>query len=122
MAGSAMVRVEVVGATVEACVGVGDEERARPQALGLEAAVVLEGPIGDDLGRTFDYGSLDRLVPAALVPAPRLIETIAERLLAGILEEVARVPVHAVEVTVTKLQPPLALEGARARVRLRWEP
>jgi dihydroneopterin aldolase len=120
--GSTTICVELVGVSVQACVGVGDEERAVPQELRLEASVWLPGPIGDALGRTFDYGVLDRLVPAALAPAPRLLETIAERLVAGIAGEVVSLSVKAIEVTVTKVHPPLALPGATARVRLRWEP
>lgn len=122
MKGSSTVCVELLGATVQACVGVDEEERAVPQELRVEAAVWLPGPIGDDLGRTFDYGALDRLVPVALAPAPRLLETIAERLVAGIAGELASLSVRAIEVTVTKVHPPLALSGATARVRLRWEP
>jgi dihydroneopterin aldolase len=107
---------------VVAVCGVGDEERSRPQPLRVDLDVVLEGTDGaatDALDDTVDYGALCDVAAAALdEQQPRLLEAACELVGRAVLGADRRVA--AVEVTVTKLRPPVphdvATVGARRHV------
>jgi len=72
----------------------------------------------DDLTATADYAEAARVaLEVGRGPSVRLVETLAERTAAALLERFPRV--GAVEVCVTKLQPPAPLAFQTAAVRIR---
>src|SRR5262249_2855444 len=101
-------RIELRGLRVFARHGVLDEERRDGQEFVIDAVLWLDtraAAAGDDLSKTIDYGDLaNRLVRLAGDPPVRLIETLAERLVADCLSE----PLAAEsEITVHKPQAPI---------------
>jgi dihydropteroate synthase len=102
--------------------GVGDDERRNPQPfevdLTVESAHAAFGA-GDDLGATVNYAELQALAVSVVEnESHALIETIARRIAAAVLE---RWPaVDRVEVRVRKTRPPLPAPGIpEATIRLR---
>ena len=101
--------------------GVLPEETARGQDF--EVTVRLELPLGeagrtDDLSHSVDYRAVHAVVRGGMEGPPRkLVEALAERVAEAVLQ--AFPPVHAVEVEVVKLNPPVdfASGGLAARVR-----
>jgi dihydroneopterin aldolase len=95
-----------------------ERQRAQPFSLDLVAWVDLAAAQhSDDLADTVDYGALAQL--AADVVAQRsfqLLEALAGRLAEALL--VADGRINAVEVTLRKLRPPLALDVASTGVRV----
>jgi dihydroneopterin aldolase len=96
-----------------------EKERAQPFSLDLVAWVdMAAAQKSDDLSDTVDYGALAQV--AADVVGGRsyaLVEALAGRLADALLVSDARL--EAVEVTVRKLRPPLALQMESAGVRVR---
>jgi dihydroneopterin aldolase len=68
-------------------IGVGKEERARPQRVRLDLDLLVEegsGPVDDALESVVDYSALVRRARAVVAQGPvRLVETLAERLAAA---------------------------------------
>ena len=101
--------------------GVLPEETARGQDF--EVTVRLELPLGeagrtDDLSYTVDYRAVHEAIRGVMEGPPRkLVEALAERVAEAVLRGFP--PVHAVEVEVVKLNPPVdfASGGLAARVR-----
>jgi dihydroneopterin aldolase len=101
--------------------GVLPEETARGQDF--EVTVWLELPLGeagrtDDLSYTVDYRAVHEAIRGVMEGPPRkLVEALAERVAEAVLQGFP--PVHAVEVEVVKLNPPVdfASGGLAARVR-----
>jgi dihydroneopterin aldolase len=101
--------------------GVLPEETARGQDF--EVTVRLELPLGeagrtDDLGHSVDYRAVHQVVRGVMEGPPRkLVEALAERVAEAVLQSFPLV--HAVEVEVVKLNPPVdfANGGLAARVR-----
>lgn len=101
--------------------GVLPEETARGQDF--EVTVRLELPLGeagrtDDLRYTVDYRAVHEAIRGVMEGPPRkLVEALAERVAEAVLQGFP--PVHAVEVEVVKLNPPVdfASGGLAARVR-----
>ena len=102
-------RIELRGLRVFARHGVLDAERRDGQEFVIDAALWLDiraAAAGDDLSKTIDYGALaNRLVRLAGEPPVRLIETLAERLVADCLSEPL---VSEAEITVHKPHAPIA--------------
>jgi dihydroneopterin aldolase len=96
-----------------------EQERAQPFSLDLVAWVdMAAAQKSDQLTDTVDYGALAHL--AADVVTGRsftLLETLAGRLADAVLVFDHRI--EAVEVTVRKLRPPLALDLGSTGVRVR---
>jgi dihydroneopterin aldolase len=96
-----------------------ERERAQPFSLDLVAWVdMAAAQHSDDLADTVDYGALAQL--AADVVTGRsftLLETLAGRLADAALVSDRRI--EAVEVTVRKLHPPIALDVGSTGVRVR---
>ncbi|WP_298210338.1 dihydroneopterin aldolase [Ferrimicrobium sp.] len=101
-------------------VGLSEAERATPQPLviGVRLTLNVERGLHDDLAGTFDYSLLDRVIPAALEPAPKLLETLAERITVGIMEETEYSRIDTIEISVTKCQPPISLTSDGVTVTL----
>ena len=96
-----------------------EQERAQPFALDITAWVDMEAAQqSDDLADTVDYGALAQ-VAADVVGGRsyRLLEALAGRLANALLIVDPRL--EAVEVTVRKLRPPLALDVGSTGVRVR---
>ena len=102
-------RITLRGLRVFARHGVYDAERQEGQDFVIDAVLWLDtGPaaLRDDLARTVDYSALaDRLAGVAGGPPVRLIETLAQRLVAACLSEPG---VEEAEVTVHKPHAPIA--------------
>jgi len=101
---------------VDAVIGVHDWERRQTQRLQIDLGIELDlrtAGLSDALADTLDYEQLLATVHAVAAGAPALIETLAERVAAELLEEPR---VQAVTVEVRK---PAALRGACAAVRIR---
>jgi dihydroneopterin aldolase len=102
-------RIELRGLRVFARHGVLDEERRDGQEFVIDAVLWLDtrpAAASDDLSKTIDYGALaNRLVRLAGDPPVRLIETLAERLVAECLSDLL---VAEAEITIHKPQAPIA--------------
>jgi dihydroneopterin aldolase len=113
-------RIELRDLRVLGVHGVLPEERQRAQPFSLDISAWVDTAAAqhsDDLADTVDYGALAQL--AAEVVAQRsfqLLEALAGRLADALL--VADTRISAVEVTVRKLRPPLALDVASTGVRV----
>lgn len=92
-------------------VGLSEAERAAPQPIriGVRLHLKVDRGLHDDLMGTFDYSLLDQVIPAALEPAPKLLETVAERITIGILDVAECSRIESIEVSVTKCRPPISL-------------
>ncbi len=100
-----------------------EREIAQPLQIDLTLEVDLHDPgVTDDLGDTVDYGTVaDRVVAIAVESKDTLLERLASRLADEVLT-FARV--EAVEVTLTKLRPPIDVDVTTTAVRIRrslWE-
>jgi dihydroneopterin aldolase len=101
--------------------GVLPEETARGQ--NFEVTVRLELPLAeagrsDDLAHAVDYRAVHGVIRGVMEGPPRkLVEALAERVAAAVLG--AFPLVHAVEVEVVKLNPPVDFASGGLAVRLR---
>jgi dihydroneopterin aldolase len=96
-----------------------EREQAQPFSVDIVALVDTEAAEGsDDLADTVDYGALAQ-VAADVVggTSQRLLEALAGRMAAALLDVDPRI--EAVEVTVRKLRPPLALDVGSAGITVR---
>lgn len=113
-------RIELRGLRVVAVVGVLPEERTRAQPLELDLELHVElaaAGRSDALEDTVDYGAVcDAVVAATAAARPQLLERLAESLTAAVLELDDRI--HAVELSVRKLRPPVPHDLASSGVRL----
>jgi len=113
-------RIELLDLRVLGVHGVLPEERDRAQPFSLDIVAWVDmaaAQASDDLGDTVDYGALVQV--AADVVSGRsyqLLEALAGRLAEALLLVDTRV--SAVEVSVRKLRPPLALDIASTGVRV----
>jgi len=103
-----MDRILVPDLRLQARVGVGEEERARPQDVVLDVELGVDlAPAGaaDDLAATVDYEAVCALAHEVVTSRPfQLIEAIAEQVAAAVLERF-----EAAEATV-RVRKPGALE------------
>jgi dihydroneopterin aldolase len=113
-------RISLLGLRVFARHGVLDHERREGQEFIIDACVWLDtAPAGatDDVSRTVDYGALaGRLVRLAADPPVRLIETLAQRLVAACLSEPG---VEEAEITVHKPHAPIPYPFGDVAVTIR---
>jgi dihydroneopterin aldolase len=113
-------RIEIRDLRVVGVHGVLPEERERAQPFSVDIVAWVDmaaAQRSDSLSDTVDYGALAQL--AAEVVAQRsyqLLEALAGRLADALLVSDSRL--EAVEVTVRKLRPPLALDLASTGVRV----
>ena len=93
------------------------EEKTRPQPFEIDLDVwsdLRRAGATDRLADAVDYGTLtDRVADVAAAPHAELLEHLAERIAAAVLEERR---VHGVRVTVRKLRPPVPYDLASAAV------
>ena len=91
LADSAVVaqRIVVRDFVCSATIGVTEEERSRPQRLGifLELALVANPPVSDDIGEVLNYGSVVALLRSICFETGfQLLETLAETLAAAFFD------------------------------------
>jgi dihydroneopterin aldolase len=114
--------IRLVGVRARGHHGVFDHERADGQDFVVDVAVEIEpgsAAAGDDLDRTVHYGVLAEQVVAEVERDPvDLIETLAERIAAVVLEHPAAL---ATEVTVHKPQAPITVPFADVSITVRRE-
>jgi 7,8-dihydroneopterin aldolase/epimerase/oxygenase len=114
-------RIEVRDLRVTGTHGVLPEERdrAQPFSVDIVAWVDMEAAQqSDDLADTVDYGALSQAAADVVGGRSyRLLEALAGRLASALLIVDPRL--EAVEVTVRKLRPPLALDVGSTGVRVR---
>ncbi len=112
----------IEGITFHAYHGASDEEQAIGHRYSVD--IVLEFDIraaarSDDLSQTINYSAVaKRVLAIGTENRFRLIETLAERIAADILQNF---PASAVEVTVRKLLPPMKVPAQATGVRIRRE-
>lgn len=110
----------IEGITFHAYHGASDEEQAIGHRYSVD--IVLEFDIraaaqSDDLSQTINYSAVaKRVLAIGTENRFRLIETLAERIAADILQNF---PASAVEVTVRKLLPPMKVPAQATGVRIR---
>jgi dihydroneopterin aldolase len=114
-------RLELRGLHLEAPVGVLDSEKQAPQPIRIDLDVELDlGPAGrsDALCDTVNYAAIVTLAQSCAVRVHHeLLESLAQEIGAGTVALDARI--GAVEVTVTKLIPPVPENLATVAVRRR---
>ena len=114
-------RIEIVDLRVTGVHGVLPEERERAQPFSLDILAWLDmdaAQHSDDLADTVDYGALAQAAADVVGGRSyRLLEALAGRLASALLIVDPRL--EAVEVTVRKLRPPLALDVGSTGVRVR---
>ncbi|HEY3844198.1 MAG TPA: dihydroneopterin aldolase [Acidimicrobiales bacterium] len=120
MTGDAGDRIEIRDLRVLGVHGVLLEERERAQPFALDIVAWVDmaaAQRSDELGDTVDYGALAQVAAEVVSQRSfRLLEALAGRLAEALLIADARLT--AVEVTVRKLRPPLALDVASTGVRV----
>ena len=96
-----------------------ERERAQPFSVDIVAWVDMEAAQqSDDLADTVDYGALAEAAAEVVAGRSyRLLEALAGRLAGALLILDPRL--EAIEVTVRKLRPPLALDVGSTGVRVR---
>ncbi len=113
-------RIDISGLRAVTIVGALPHEREIPQPLQIDLSleVDLRDPgRTDELGDTVHYGLVADRVVAAVEESKDIL---LERLVARIAEEVLSFDrVDAVDVELTKLRPPLAVDAATTSVRIR---
>jgi 7,8-dihydroneopterin aldolase/epimerase/oxygenase len=114
-------RIELRDLRVTGVHGVLPEERERPQPFALDIVAWIDTEAAqrsDDLAHTVDYGALAETAADVVGGCSyNLLEALAGRLAGALLIVDPRV--LAVEVTVRKLRPPLALDVGSVGVRAR---
>lgn len=112
--------IEVRGLRVLAHVGVPEAERAQPQPLSIDLVLTVDlddAGRSDDVADTVDYGAVAIAVADAVADAPAaLLERLASLAADAVLDLDPRT--EAVQVTITKLRPPIPRDVEAAAVRV----
>ena len=114
-------RIEIRDLRVTGVHGVLHEERERAQPFAVDVVAWVDTAAAqesDDLADTVDYGALAQMAADVVGGRSyRLLEALAGRMASALLVSDSRL--EAVEVTVRKLRPPLALDVGSTGVRVR---
>jgi len=101
--------------------GVPAAEREIGHRYRVDAVLELDlrpAAAADDVALTVDYGEVARtLLQVGIGPSVQLVETLAERMAAAVLDRFPRV--QALELRVAKIHPPVALQFAAAIIEIR---
>lgn len=112
-------RIIIDGLRVVSVVGVLDHEREAPQPLRIDVDMHVDlhdAGLSDDLDETVHYGEVcGRLVEVARGSSDRLLERLAQRMAEAVL---AFPRVAAVDLTLTKLRPPIPEDVQTSAVRI----
>ena len=113
-------RIEITALRAVTIVGALPHEREIPQPLQIDLSLevdLADAGRTDELGDTVHYGMVADQVVEVVTESK---DTLLERLAARIADEVLTFDrVDAVDVTLTKLRPPVAVDAATTSVRLR---
>lgn len=116
-------RIRVEGIEFHGFHGVPAEERAIGHRYVVDVELELdlrESGRSDDFRLTVDYAQAARLIlEIGTGPSVQLVETLAERMAAGLLNEFPQV--KGVSLAVAKIHPPVALPIARCVIAIRRE-
>ena len=111
--------IQLRGLRVVCVVGVLPEERDRPQPLEIDIDIYTDlsaAGQSDDLNDTLDYGAVAAAVNQICTSAgAQLLEHLGQLVADQLL---ASAEVSAVDVTIKKLRPPLALDIGHTAIRL----
>ena len=114
-----MDRIELRGLHLDAPVGVLESEKEAPQPIRIDIDVSLDltkPGMSDDLVDTVNYAAIVTLAQnTALAVHHELLESLAQQIASGTLELDLRIV--SVDVTVTKLHPPVPEDLATVAVR-----
>jgi dihydroneopterin aldolase len=114
-------RIEIHDLRVTGVHGVLPEERERAQPFSVDVVAWVDtepAQQSDELADTVDYAALAQAAADIVAGRSyRLLEALAGRMASALLIVDSRI--EAVEVTVRKLRPPLALDVASTGVRVR---
>jgi len=112
-------RIIIDGLRVVSVVGVLDHEREAPQPLRIDVEIHVDlhdAGLSDDLTETVHYGEVClRLVEVARTSSDQLLERLAQRMAETVLEFPR---VAAVDLTLTKLRPPIPVDVQSSAVRI----
>lgn len=104
---------------VVSVVGVLEHERQAPQPLRIDVDIQVDlhdAGLSDDLSETVDYGEVcERLVAVARDHSDLLLERLAQRM-ADLVLDFPRV--HSVDLTLTKVRPPIPVDVGSSAVRI----
>lgn len=85
--------IRIASLELQACIGVPDAERAKPQRLTVSLTMVPANEFGamdDDVAHTVDYAAVASAIRAVASARPRrLIETLAEDIAQAVLDQFA---------------------------------
>lgn len=112
-------RVALEGLAFHAYHGVYSHEQQTGNNFEVDIAVETDFSIGaerDDLRGTVDYEVLYRIVKDEMEKPSRLIETVAEKIVNDVLQQLPAV--IKVELTIAKLTPPIGGKCRRALVKI----
>ena len=113
-------RIEITALRAVTIVGALPHEREIPQPLQIDLSLevdLADAGRTDELGDTVHYGMVaDQVVEVVTESKDTLLERLAARIAD---EELTFDRVYAVDVTLTKLRPPVAVDAATTSVRLR---
>lgn len=112
-------RIIIDGLRVVSVVGVLEHEREAPQPLRIDVEMHVDlhdAGLSDDLTETVHYGEVClRLTEVARVSSDQLLERLAQRMAETVLEFPR---VAAVDLTLTKLRPPIPVDVQSSAVRI----
>ena len=112
-------RVALEGLAFHAYHGVYSHERDTGNNFQVDIAIETDfsqGARQDNLEGTVDYVKLYEIVKEQIEQPSRLIETVAERIISQVLEQLPAV--MQVELTIAKLNPPIGGACARASISI----
>jgi dihydroneopterin aldolase len=112
-------KISLEGLEFHAFHGVYPHERESGNWFEVDLAVgteIVEGAIGDDLGRTINYETLYQFVKEEMEKPSKLLETVAEKIVERTLQEIAQVT--EVEIKISKVNPPIGGKCKKASVSL----
>ena len=112
-------RISLEGLEFHAFHGVYPHERESGNWFEVDIAVetnILEGAVDDDLAKTVNYETLYHFVKEEMERPSRLLETVAEKIVHRVLDELPEV--EKVELKIAKINPPIGGKCKKASVWL----
>lgn len=111
-------RISLEGLEFHAFHGVYPHERESGNWFEVDISIetnILEGAIRDELDKTVNYETLYQFVKEEMEKPSKLLETVAEKIVERILQELHEV--HQVELKIAKINPPI---GGKCKKAALW--
>lgn len=115
-------KISLEGLELHAFHGVYPHERESGNWFEVDISVqtdILEGAIGDDLDKTVNYETLYQIVKEEMDKPSKLLETVAEKIVMRVLDDVPAVQV--VELKIAKINPPIGGKCKKASLWIKKE-